>query len=144
MEGDTAWGWGLGQPTHIPMGLSGVFFFMLAPSVSGLKRGTLEAGGHHPFGLPDGGPWRPVPLGGQKSGGQVARTITQPAQPCHSTVPRVFPGHSGAVPLPRPHSSQNSGEVSEPPQPQLPASLRTVGTGPFSSQQPRQSRNLQG
>lgn len=59
-----------------------------------------------------------------------------PATATHPCLPRDTVC-AGTVPPPQSHSSQNSGEVSEPPQPQLPPPLRTAGTGPFSSQQPR-------
>lgn len=99
-------------------------------------------GGPHPPRNPKPGR---VPDWWPDSGLKQPPTFIQPARPAiptHLCLPRDTEC-SGTVPPPRPHSSQNSGEVSEPPQPQLPAPLRTAGTGPFSSQQPRQTRNHQ-
>lgn len=48
----------------------------------------------------------------------------------HTLIFPETPSVSGTVPPPRPHDSQNSGEVSEPPQPQLLAPLRTCWDRP--------------
>lgn len=59
-------------------------------------------------------------------------TLTQPAWACHSRPsPTIFPERRSPQGLSH-HNSQNSGEVSDPPQPQLPTPLRTAGTGLFS------------
>ena len=58
---------------------------------------------------------------------QPPRLRPQPARPCHSHTP-CLPRDSAVLrgcPTTGPRSSQNTGEVSEPPQPQLLAPLRT-------------------
>lgn len=84
-----------------------------------LRRQLLDTSGRGPLSSP----------GHCVCGGPIP-TTSPPSSQRHS--------HPGTVPPPGWHRSQNSGEVSEPPQPQLPPPLRT-GTGPFSSQQPPQT-----
>lgn len=81
---------------------------------------------------------------------QLASRLKQPPNSHPASLSLPFPHtqssqrHSALRDCPptRPYSSQNSGEVSEPPQPQLLAPLRTSWDRPRSqSQQPRRSRN---